>query len=149
MLEAVHDKGANVELTTWLDNALEHLIIVPRESGYGIDPTPYWASVMNQLFAQGSKATSPQVRINGYLVGWTMSSYCKDTQSRKAALAELQRHGLARQARLLLERLLKARRSKARMVRIAYDTLQRPLPEARLVMLDIRTQSRVETLRLE
>lgn len=142
-LDAVNDIGHAVEDMAWLDNALEHLAIVPRERDFGFDPTPHWAANIFRIFSAHQTQPRRQLRIP-YLLGWTMTAYCTDREARKFALAALQALNLQRDARLLLDRLLKARNSKPHMARVAFEGLGLNPRNALLVSFDIRNRARTE-----
>lgn len=143
-LNAADESDQNIEFMTWLDNALEHLVIVPWEREFGYDPNPYWAKMMENFFVDLPSNLTHQVR-RSCLMGWTITGYCEDPHARAIALSKLQSFGLQREARFLLQNLLKQRRNKEKMVRASLVALKVPPSSARLVHYDVRNRRRVVT----
>lgn len=68
-----HDpKGARGRIATDIENALEHLVIVPREAHYGFDPYPYWNETARRNWGSypWPAMTDPWMRRKACLLGW-------------------------------------------------------------------------------
>lgn len=134
----------DVELFAGIDNALEHLSIVPRQQHLGFDTTPYWTQQMRQVFGRSYHKTPQGNAKRLLLLGWTMTAFCKDQHARRAALSTLQQYDLQRNARLLLEGLQKSK-TKSQMTKLALSVLDIPTSSARLITMDVRNNRRVES----
>uniref|UniRef100_A4WTB6 Uncharacterized protein n=1 Tax=Cereibacter sphaeroides (strain ATCC 17025 / ATH 2.4.3) TaxID=349102 RepID=A4WTB6_CERS5 len=140
-MDAALDVGHDVELMASIDNVLEHLIIVPREKEHGFNPDPHWSAQLIQTFTRNDYRSADHKRA-GYLLGWTVTSYCTDQHARAVGLEALQSLGIQREARLLRDSLWKARTSKERMVKTALAALGISEQRAILVRYDIRQGSK-------
>jgi hypothetical protein len=81
-----HDpKGTRSKIANDIENALEHLVIVPREANYGFDPYPYWneTSRRNWVSYPWPALTDPWARRKACLLGWlTVSCLVNDEEVR-------------------------------------------------------------------
>jgi hypothetical protein len=81
-----HDpKGTRSKIAQDVENALEHLVIVPREANYGFDPYPYWNETSRRNWASypWPALTDPWVRRKACLLGWlTVSCLVNDERVR-------------------------------------------------------------------
>jgi hypothetical protein len=77
-LVPVHDPhGTRSKIATIIENALEHLVIVPREANYGFDPYPYWNQTCRRTWAEypWPVMTDLWQRRKACLLGWLTVSY--------------------------------------------------------------------------
>lgn len=136
---AVHDLGQNVEFMANIDNALEHLIIVPQERQYGYDPSPYWAKTVRDAFAAHPWPTQrPEWIRYACILGWATAALTDDRETREMVRAKIERSGLLEEAETSLKRIRAQSASKPRMVRAALKALRIPLRSVELVTFDVR-----------
>lgn len=92
-----HDpKGTRSKIATDIENALEHLIIVPREANYGFDPYPYWNETSRRNWGSypWPAMTDPWERRKTCLLGWlTVSCLVNDEEVRSHVEECLRKEG--------------------------------------------------------
>lgn len=144
-LDSVSELGDRVDTLSWLDNVLEHLIIVPQQIVMGVPPGDHWreegARIMNMVATGATKTEAGRHRM--LLAMWTVTAYVEDAEFRRQSLAMLQQYQLQRQARMFLGRLQKAHRSKERMATIALQAMGLAGADVRLCYIRIREGRKV------
>jgi len=86
-----HDpKGTRSKIATDIENALEHLIIVPREANYGFDPYPYWNETSRRNWASypWPALTDPWMRRKACLLGWLTASFLVNDEEVRSHVEE-------------------------------------------------------------
>jgi len=137
---------SNCEVTSRIENNLEHLVIVPKEMKYGFDPYKYWNNTMKVSWQKfdPSSMNSFAVRMN-CLLGWlTVANLVTDSTVVSLAQAKVESLGLLSEAIKFNSRIIKHRASKAKQIACVVEYLGIPLNEVVLVYIDVKTHSRIE-----
>jgi hypothetical protein len=99
----IHDpRGTRIKIATDIENALEHLVIVPREADYGFDPYPYWNETSRRNWAEypWPAMADPWSRRKACLLGWLTVFYLVNDPGVKSHVAEcLRKEGLLDEAK--------------------------------------------------
>lgn len=127
------------EITSAIENSLEHLAIVPREADYGFDPYTHWNFIERELFASypWTHLTEPTARRRACLLGsLAIDSLVTDASVRAHAMECIRKEGYQDEARHFLSRILRFRQSKIEQLKTMIRFLKIPEQEADFVWLD-------------
>lgn len=98
----IHDPHGNrSRIAGDIENALEHLVIVPREANYGFDPYPYWNETSRRNWAgyPWPTMTDPWSRRKACLLGWLTVFYLVNDSVGRCHVEEcLRKEGLLEEA---------------------------------------------------
>jgi hypothetical protein len=145
-IEPVDQKAGNSwEITSSIENHLEHLIIVPREELYGFDPYPYWANTDKVLWGRypWPEITEPFARRKNALLG-ALSAFnlSKSDDLIEQVKGYLEKDGMLKET-IRFNRLIRdVLHSKEKMIRLTVEHLGIPKSEARVRYIDVRTGRR-------
>jgi hypothetical protein len=131
-------------VTASIENALEHLVIVPREADFGFDPYPYWNEIERVLWAAypWPSITLPFARRKHCLLGWLTTELVNDPEVKELVRAGVAREGLFVEAEKFRRRIGALLGNKERTVACAVRFLKIPRDQARLVYFDVRARKR-------
>lgn len=107
-LVSVHPSSVRTRIATDIENALEHLVIVPREANYGFDPYPYWNETSRRNWAEypWPAMTDPWWRRKACLLGWLTVFYLvNDPEVKSHVEGCLRNEGLLDEARRFSARI--------------------------------------------
>jgi hypothetical protein len=139
--------GAKVAVTSAIENALEHLIIVPREEAYGYDPYPYWAQTTRRNWGKYPwlNITKPEARRRSCLLGWlTAERLVKDAAVREHVRSCLQKEKLVDEAMRFSETIGRTLSSKLLALATTVRFLKIPPEDFTGVVADVRNRRRIE-----
>jgi len=134
------DTPGNVRACGDVENALEHLIIVPRETGYGFGSTGFWNAVAKKLWEghPWRDITDPLDRRNKALLGRLGLELATDKEVLARAAACLRSEGLSDEVERFATRINQFLGDKPRAVGCAIRFLKAPKGVTRLVYMDVR-----------
>lgn len=123
---------------TGLDNALEHLIIVPEELQHRGERGVYWRRIMLRVLADlQSPALSKDDRERHALIGWVFIQHVlPDPELMDTAATLIDRLGIQDRAARLVDELIPSLHSKERTVRICFEHLHLPIEAGCLEYID-------------
>jgi hypothetical protein len=157
LVERVPRISDNVEFGAWhpglggyltdLDNALEHLVIVPEELSLRPERVDHWGGVMATVWSgRLAQVKDAEDQRRWALLHWAFMRHVVPTSAAMAAaVSTLQRLGLTAEADEFYTRLVPKLGAKERAVRVCFDHLRLPLGAATLEYLDCRTGKTMET----
>ena len=139
-LEPLLDHESNWDITSRIENVLEHLVIVPREADFGFAPRPQWDETANREWSAypWSNNTEPFSRSLGSHLGWLTCEIVADQKIRELAKDCLIRDGAfdaAEKLRLNVKRYLG---NKPKSLLFVLRAVGLPRGEFRLAYLDIK-----------
>lgn len=132
-------------ITSQIENALEHVIIVPREAAYGFDPYPYWAETARKNWSSypWEHIPDPWARRAACIVGsLSVRFLVKDPAVQDLAERCIAEEGLLHEAQRFHRKIAKVIGSKPRAVSAVLRFLQIPFEEVGLVGFDVRNRKR-------
>ncbi len=141
LVAAVDPDGEKTRIAHEIENALEHLIIIPREAGYGFNPYPAW----NER-ARGNwgaypwpEVTAPWARRKHGLLSYLTTSFLvTDAQLKRLADEALTEERLLVEAQKFSQKIARVLTSKERCLSTAVKFLRIPRHDAAMAYLDIR-----------
>lgn len=97
----------NNSVTAQIENAVEHLVIVPREADYGFDPHGHWNDISRARWTQypWPDLTSAEGRRRRCFMGWLTASLVNDDDVLQVVRNGLAQEGLLVEAQKLLPRV--------------------------------------------
>jgi hypothetical protein len=134
------DTPGNVRACGDVENALEHLIIVPREAGCGFDSSGFWNAVAKKLWERypWPDITDLPGRRNNALLGRLGLELVTDKEVLARAADCLRSEGLSDEAERFATRIDQFLGEKPRAVGCAIRFLKAPKGATRLVFVDVR-----------
>lgn len=127
--------GSNIQVTSHIENTLEHLTIVPEEEKYGYEPYSYWdrTSRDNWQRFQGKQMNSFAMRKN-CLLGWlTVKNLTTDPKVAALAERKIRKLGLLQKAIEFNFVITSKAKTKEEQLRAVLGYLNIPLSDVRLV----------------
>lgn len=131
-------------ITSSIENAIEHLAIVPRESDYGYDPYPHWNFVEGVIWGRypWPDITHPFARRKNMLLGWLgVSILTTDAALKEHARSILARESVLGEAERFRAKIDRVKGSKVRALAATVRFLQIPPTEVALRYHDTATKS--------
>lgn len=142
-LEAYGNNGPNVGFASYLDNELEHLVIVPNEKDYGYNPEPYWSSLSRDYWSRYPWGdVSPDDRRVKTLMGWLHSSLTS-LSVRSEVETNLNRLEVFQEAERFRQRIHELLSSKSRATSAVLRFLKVPYEAMQMATLDIRNKKKL------
>lgn len=138
--------GSNITITSAIENGLEHLIIVPREEVFGLDPYPYWAETARKNWSTypWPQLTDSWVRRKNCLLGWlTVAHLTKDQELQARVRSHLRSEGLLADAEAFSAKITRTLPSKTRALGTVVRFLRIPYHQVTGVLLDVQNRRRV------
>jgi hypothetical protein len=130
-------------VTSAIENALEHLVIVPREADYGFDPYPYWNETSRrnwQAYPWPTISDASTRRRNCLLFWLTASQLVNDDGVKALAERSLTDEGLLDEARRFSARIVEKLASKPQAISAALRFLKIPPADVHIVKFDIQNE---------
>lgn len=124
-----------------IENALEHLVIVPLETSYGFEPYEHWnqTAMRNWSGYPWPHMTDPWTRQFNCLIGSLSARFLvTDGAVRRMVTDALEAEGLIPAATQLAKTVHAARSDKRRQVRTTLEQVGLPTAPFRLVQFDVR-----------
>jgi len=150
-LVPIHDPhGTRSKIATDIENALEHLVIVPREANYGFDPYPYWNETSRRNWAEypWPAMTDPWWRRKACLLGWLTVFYLVNDPGVKRHVEEcLRKEGLLDEAQRFSARIGEKLVSKPQAQSAVLRFLEIPTTDFMIVRFKVNDGT-IEELRL-
>jgi hypothetical protein len=140
---------SRITITGDIENAIEHLIIVPREAEYGFDPFSYWNETTCRNWASypWPAMTNAWARRKSCLLGWLSASRLVNDQAVRRHVEEcLAKEGLLDEGRRFSARIEAVLSSKPRAISAALRFLKIPRADVVAVRIDIKNSSHHEVL---
>lgn len=137
--------GDRLTITSSIENALEHLIIVPRESEYGFEPYGYWNETERRLWSgyPWPSLTSAWARRKNALLGWlTITNLVNDPSVKAHAEECLAKEGLLDEAHKFAHRIAQSLGSKPRAISTVLRFLKIPFSDVDLVRFNVLQERR-------
>jgi hypothetical protein len=131
----------NLEITSSIENALEHEIIIPQESSFGFDSEPHWREEARTYWGRypWQDATNPFVRKNRCFLGWLYCHRrCGDKNIVDLAARCLAAESLLNEAQGFGAEVFARLHDKERLLAYVVHALGIPRDEVRLLICDIR-----------
>lgn len=144
--QVLANSNENVPVTSSIENALEHQIIIPRETDYGFDPYPYWNETarLNWERYPWDGMDIPAARRKNILLGRLGLRLVTDQSVVDLAKSCIEQEGLTAEAEKFDARIASLIASKPRAISCVFRFLNIPMAEAHLVYFDIRNQNRLK-----
>jgi hypothetical protein len=143
----LHDEnGERLQVTSSIENALEHQIIVPREADYGFEPYGYWNETERRLWSQypWPSITTAWARRKNFLLGWlTVSKLVTDSSVKDHAECCLRKEGLLDEAQKFAVKIAQTIDSKPRAISAVLRFLNIPVQDIELVKFDVVREKRI------
>lgn len=140
------DSSERWRITSQIENALEHLVIVPMEADFGSDPYPYWNETVKKNWSRypWPEIQDPWARRAICLVGSLSARFLvNETRVRDLAESCIAKEGLLVEARRFHEKIARVLNSKPAAVSAVLRFLRIPFEEVALVAFDVRQRKRV------
>jgi hypothetical protein len=125
---------------TYIDNALEHLVIVPQEKDYGGGRLDYWRDRMMAAWKEQLYRSDELVRQNCLLGLVSSMRLVDDSELRTLARDVVARKGLTTEAEAFAESALSQLHCKESLVRMTLDALRIPRNSVYLQNVDPQSQ---------
>lgn len=138
--------SSNFKVTSQIENALEHLVIVPLEQKYGFDPHDYWNKTVKQNWEKidHSSVNTFAIRKN-CLLGWlTVSNLVTDEETKQIAERKINKLGYLDKAKQLNFKVVKYKKSKEKQLSCVINFLRIPNKEVQLLYLNSQDGQRIE-----
>jgi len=138
--------GTNIQVTSSIENTIEHLIIVPEEAQYGFEPYEHWnnTSRLNWKNFDPSNMNKFAVRKN-CLLGWlTAVNLVNDPGVISIAENVIKKLGFLRIAKQMNAKVLKYINSKEKQISCVVEFIRIPRKEVKLLYLNAKDGTRVE-----
>ncbi len=144
----IKDKGGSGANGRWgvtssIENSLEHLVIVPREKGYGESNDEHWNSVSRANWGKypWPEINEPFARRKNCLLGWlSCMEIVTDEAVRDLAKECIVKEGYFNEAQKFHEKIMTVLMDKPRALSAVIRFLQIPFNEIRLVTFDVRNR---------
>jgi len=133
------------KITSGIENALEHLHVVPGEAMYGFDPYPYRNENSRRLWAAypWPTITNRDARRRNCLLAWvTVDHLVTNLDVKLKARQVLDEEGFRDEAEALSRRLGQLKGDKERSLAAVVRFLDIPRPDVQLVYLDVQNRQR-------
>lgn len=135
----------HVEMIGKVDNALEHLVIIPREMDYGFEPFAPWNAKIRPKWQRGfwTEICHPDERRGNLLLSWLSVDFlATDGALRRLAQNALQEEGLLENAQEFSAAMRESLDQKDRMAASAVRFLRLPPESVTLDLFDVRARER-------
>lgn len=133
------------KITSGIENALEHLHVVPGEATYGFDPHPYRNENSRRLWAAypWPTITNRDARRRSCLLAWlTVDHLVTDLDVKLKARRVLDKEGFYDEAEAFTRRLGQLKGDKERSLAAVVRFLSIPRTDVRLLYLDVQNRQR-------
>jgi hypothetical protein len=133
------------QVTSDIENALEHIVIVPREAEYGFDPFPYWNETTRTNWSRypWPNMTDPWARRKNCLLGALTDAFLvNDPDVKQLVERGLRGEGLLAEARRFTEKIRRVLGSKPHGIATVLRFLPIPFEEVGLVGFDVKNRGR-------
>jgi hypothetical protein len=125
-----------------LDNALEHLVIVPAAKEYGVDPYPHWNGVFQaQLMAFRAPTDDPDALRQSKLAYASVQCEVNDHGVRAEWEVAIRERGHLTAAREFWDRLQPILGDKRAVLKLAFEELGANDISCRMRILDVRARA--------
>lgn len=147
----IKNKGGSADNGRWattssIENALEHLVIVPMEKNYGVYDGEFWNEISRVNWGKypWPSNTDPWSRRKDCLILWlSCMEIVTDGAVRDLARDCLVKEGHLDEAQKFHEKIMKTLMDKPKTLSTVMRFLKIPLNEVLLVTLDIRKRERI------
>lgn len=138
--------GTNIRVTSSIENAIEHLIIVPEEEQYGFEPYAHWNFTCRLNWEQLDPSTMSKFALRkNCLLGWlTVSNLVSDVEVVSKAEKVIGKQGFLQKAKEMNLKVCKYSSSKEKQISCIVEFLRIPRTEVKLVYFDPRSGHRIE-----
>lgn len=138
---------ANKNIVDGIDNAIEHLFVVPQQIQMGYEVTAYWTEMArgNWTGYPDEWSDDPATRRRVALIAWLTLKLTNDDSVTSLAERCTNEEGLLPEARRFVRRIESLQSSKPRMVSAVFRFCNLPMDGARLATFDIRDRKLVHT----
>lgn len=146
-LVPIHPHNTRRMIATDIENALEHLVIVPREANYGFDPYPYWNETSRRNWAEfpWPAMNDPWWRRKACLLGWLTVFYLvNDPEIKTHVEGCLRKEGLLDEARRFSTRIGEKLDSKPHAQSAVLRFLQIPKTDFVSVRIEVKNGTHEE-----
>ncbi|WP_339897883.1 hypothetical protein [uncultured Gilvimarinus sp.] len=138
--------GSNIQVTSSIENALEHLVIVPEESQYGFEPYSHWNNTSLRNWERFNPLIMNKFAIRkccllGYL---TVANLVNNPEIVSMAESVIKKQGFLQKAKQMNTKITKYINSKDKQISCIVEFLKIPRKEAKLVYLDVKNGTRIE-----
>jgi len=136
----------NIEKTSQIECALEHLVIIPIEKGLveNYDVNSYWNWVEALNWSRYHTWISDWARRANCLLGWLYASFIvTDPEVKKAATNCILEEGLKEEAKLFANKIQKVMNNKQESLSTVCRFLNIPFNDVVLVTFDIKNRERL------
>lgn len=142
----LEDDANRLQITSHIENALEHQVIVPKEAEYGFEPFGYWNQTALRNWTQypWPDVKDAWARRKNCLLGWlTVSTLVTDQSVKDHVKACLRQERLSDEAEKFATKIGKTIGSKPQAVGIVLRFLKIPVDEVELVKFDVVREKRI------
>jgi hypothetical protein len=143
--------GSRFTITSAIENTLEHLVIVPRQERFGVDPYPYWARTSRENWSRypWPTMTSSDARRRNCLLGWLTAKYLTMDEALQADVrACLRQERLLGEAERFSEKIMRTISTKPpHALSAVVRFLKIPEREVIGVLFDAKARRRIEFAR--
>lgn len=144
-IKGSQDSDDRWSVTSQIENALEHLVIVPREADYGFDPFQYWNDTAKTIWGwyPWPDVTDPWARRKNCLLGSLSSAFLvNDVGVKQSAERCLREEGLLAESQRFTKKIGTVMNSKPHAVSAVLRFLKIPFEDVRLVGFDVKSRTR-------
>lgn len=135
--------GEKTKIANEIENALEHLIIIPREAGYGFNPYPAWNEKArgNWRAYPWPDVTEPWARRKHSLLSYLTTSFLvTEAEIKQLADESLTQEALLLEAQKFSKKITRVLTSKEQCLGTAAKFLRIPRNDAAMAYLDIKAR---------
>jgi hypothetical protein len=139
--------ASNWQVTSQIENCLEHQIIVPREADYDFEPYDYWAETERKLWGRypWPDIKEPDARRRACLLGG-LSTFrlVRDEGVIQHVTECLDAEGMLKETAEFVRRVSDVVHTKEKMLRLTLQHLGISRNEVKLIRLDVRSRQTVQ-----
>ncbi len=135
--------GEKIKLANQIENTLEHIIIAPKEQGYGFESYASYHETSRRTWEAypWRSIDEPWARRKNCLLNWLTTYFLvRDPAIRQSAERCLEQEGLSSEAANFSQKIEHVLSSKEQCISTAIRFLQIPRQEVTMVYLDIKNQ---------
>ena len=138
--------GIRVKVTSSIENAIEHLVIVPEEEQFGFEPFAYWNETCRANWERFEPQNMEKFAIKkNCLLGWlSISGLVTDPDVARKAQGIIKKQGFLQKAQQMAFKVRRTVDSKEKQIRCVVDCLGISRAEVKLVYFDPRSTQRFE-----
>lgn len=127
--------GQHIQITSQIENSLEHLIIVPMEEQFGFEPYEYWHRTSLHNWTNFDRKIMNKFAIKkNCILGWlTTSNLVKSEEVRELAYRKIKKSGLLNEARKINKEIVQSNADKCKQLRILVRCLQIPANAVKII----------------